>query len=100
MQTVPNNWLIPPQTATLFAEVIVPLYLPKTLTWSIPEEYRDKIKPGCRVEVQVGKAKRYAGIVKLVHAKAPQNFEPKPLLSLLDEEPVLYETQLQLWNWI
>ncbi len=78
----------------------MPLYLPRTLTWSIPEEYRDKIKPGCRVEVQVGKTKRYAGIVKLVHSKVPENFEPKPLLSLLDEEPVLYETQLQLWNWI
>ncbi|MES2647816.1 MAG: primosomal protein N' [Bacteroidota bacterium] len=100
MDNVQNTWLIPPITATLFAEVIVPLYLPRTLTWSIPSEYQDKIKPGCRVEVQVGKAKRYAGIVKLVHAKAPQNFEPKPILGLLDEEPVLYETQLQLWNWI
>lgn len=100
MDNVQSNWLIVPPITTFFAEVIVPLYLPRTLTWSIPAEYLDKIKPGCRVEVQVGKSKRYAGIVKLVHSKTPQNFEPKPILSLLDEEPVLYESQLQLWNWI
>lgn len=100
MDTAQSNWLIVPPTTTLFAEVIVPLYLPRTLTWSIPAEYSQSIKPGCRVEVQVGKSKRYAGIVKLVHSQRPQSFEPKPILGLLDEEPVVHESQLQLWHWI
>lgn len=100
MEQVQNTWLIAPPEATLFAEVIVPLYLPKTLTWSVPGEYAQKIQPGCRVEVEVGKSKRYAGIVKYLHNSRPQAFEPKPILNLLDTEPVLYDTQLKLWNWI
>lgn len=100
MSDVQNNWLITPPASTLFAEVIVPLYLPRTLTWSVPEEYAEKIKPGCRVEVEVGKSKRYAGIVKYLHKTRPQAFDPKPILNLLDDEPVLYDSQLKLWNWI
>jgi primosomal protein N' (replication factor Y) len=100
MSNTQNTWLITPPAATLFAEVIVPLYLPRTLTWSVPDEYTEKIKPGCRVEVEVGKSKRYSGIVKLLHKSRPQAFEPKPILNLLDDEPVLYDTQLKLWNWI
>jgi primosomal protein N' (replication factor Y) len=84
----------------LFAEVIVPLYLRNTLTWSIPPEWAHKVRIGCRVEVQIGKAKRYAGIVKTIHGNAPKQFEPKPIIGLLDEEPVLYESQLKLWEWI
>ena len=83
-----------------FAEVIIPLALPKNFTWSIPEEYWDKVKPGIRVEVVLGKNKRYAGIVKRVHQEKPEFFETKPILNLLDTEPVLYPEQLHLWEWI
>ncbi len=95
-----TSWLIPDETPTTFAEVIVPLYLPKTLTWSVPAEWENKLQPGSRVEVQVGKSKRYAGIVKTIHQKIPQHFEVKPISGILDEEPVLYESQLKLWKWI
>ena len=89
-----------PDNATQFAEVIVPLYLPKTLTWSVPPELHNKIKVGCRVEVSVGRHKKYAGIVKRVHENKPAAFDPKPILNLLDEDPVVYEPQLKLWKWI
>lgn len=85
---------------TVFAEIIVPIYLPKTLTWSIPSEWHDTLKPGCRVEVQVGKTKRYAGIVKRIHKELPGLYEVKSILSVLDEAPVIHEEQLKLWSWI
>lgn len=81
-----------------YAEVILPLALPTTYTYSITEKYQGKLQPGCRVEVAL-KNKRYAGIVKAIGALQPA-YETKPVLNVLDEEPLLYPQQLQLWNWI
>jgi primosomal protein N' (replication factor Y) len=84
----------------MFAEIIIPLAIPKTYTYSIPEDMVDIAIPGVRVEVVFGRQKRYAGIIKSVTTIAPQGFEPKPILQVLDAEPVLYPQQLKLWNWI
>jgi primosomal protein N' (replication factor Y) len=92
--------LFAPEQPTLFADVIVPIYLPKTLTWSVPPEWAASLKEGCRVEVQVGKTKRYAGIVKKLHTNQPSLYAVKPILSVLDEQPVVHPLQLQLWQWM
>lgn len=84
----------------MFVEVIIPLALPKNYTWSVPESMRPLIQPGVRVDVGFGKNKRYAGIVKKVLPEAPASFQPKEIVQVLDEEPVLHPTQLQLWEWI
>ena len=81
-----------------YAEVILPLALPTTYTYAVPENFADKIQIGCRVEVAL-KSKRYAGVVKSISSKLPP-YETKLILNVLDEEPVLYPQQLQLWNWI
>jgi primosomal protein N' (replication factor Y) (superfamily II helicase) len=83
----------------LFCEVIIPLALPKTYSYAVPDHFQKKIQPGSRVEVALGKNKRYAGIVKIIFDKAP-SYETKDILNILDEEPLLYPQQLQLWNWI
>lgn len=83
-----------------YAEIIIPLALPKNYTWKIPEHLADKIIPGCRVEVNLGKNKRYAGLVKKLHEQKPEMFDPKDILNLLDVEPVLYQQQLKLWEWM
>ena len=82
-----------------YAEIIVPLALPTTYTWAIPAEFIKKIKVGIRVEVQL-RNKKYSGIVKKINSKKPTEFSPKEILNVLDEEPIVYEKQLQLWNWI
>jgi primosomal protein N' (replication factor Y) len=83
----------------VYAEVIIPLALPKNYTWSIPERFRTSIKEGSRVEVTL-KNKKYAGVVKKMHTLKPEAFEPKEILNLLDTEPIIYPEQLQLWQWI
>ena len=83
----------------LFAEVILPLALPTTYTYAIPAIFADKVKQGCRVEVVLGKNKRYAGIIKVISSVAPA-YNTKEILNILDDEPVLYPEQLQLWNWM
>src|SRR5215468_4428825 len=84
----------------MYAEIIIPLALPKNYTWLVPAHMEDEIKPGCRVEVNLGKNKKYAGVVKRLHQEKPELFEPKEILNVLDAEPVVYEEQLKLWEWM
>lgn len=89
-----------PLGAASFAEIIIPAALPKNYTWSIPEHLLGTINPGCRVEVNLGKNKKYAGIVKNIHSFKPTVFETKNIQSVLDVEPVVFDEQLKLWEWI
>jgi primosomal protein N' (replication factor Y) (superfamily II helicase) len=83
----------------MYAEVIIPLALPRNYTWSVPEQWSAQIREGCRVEVEL-RNKKYAGIVKRLHQEKPAAFEPKAIGNLLDSEPILHPGQLQLWEWI
>jgi primosomal protein N' (replication factor Y) len=85
---------------TMYAEIIIPLALPKNYTWEIPEKFSNSLQPGCRVEVNLGKNKKYAGIVKLIHNDAPTTFEAKEILNILDAEPVVQPYQLKFWEWL
>ena len=83
-----------------YAEVIIPAALPKNYTWSVPSHLLESVKPGCRVEVNLGKSKKYAGIVKRLLTDKPEFIETKDILNVLDVEPVVFEEQLKLWEWI
>ena len=84
----------------MYAEIIIPLALPKNYTWEIPVSMSEGIMVGMRVEVMLGANKRYAGIVKKITKDKPEAFNPKPILSILDEAPIVYPAQLTLWEWI
>ena len=83
-----------------FADVILPLALPKNYTYAVPPEMVESLKVGSRVAVQLGKQKKYAGIVKAIHEQAPADYKTKPLLDMLDKDPVVYPTQLSFWQWL
>jgi primosomal protein N' (replication factor Y) (superfamily II helicase) len=85
---------------TLYAEIVIPLALPKNYTWSVPESLREQVKEGVRVEVVLGKNKKYAGVVKRLHIQKPEAFETKDILNILDVDPIVFSGQLQLWEWI
>lgn len=82
-----------------YADVVIPLPLPKLLSYRLPEVYAKTALSGMRVLVPVGKAKIYTGIIFSVHHNTPE-FETKDILSLLDEFPVVTESQLKLWEWM
>src|SRR5574343_1766755 len=88
-----------PAGKLLYADVIIPLALPNTYTYTVPQEMQESLQPGCRVEVGLGKQKKYAGLVKSISDTAPP-YPTKPIVQMLDETPVLYPQQLELWNWI
>ncbi len=84
----------------MYAEIIIPSALPKNYTWSIPPHLEESVKIGCRVEVNLGKSRKYAGLVKKIQANKPEFIETKDILNVLDWEPVVYEEQLKLWEWM
>jgi len=84
----------------MFAEVIIPLALPKNYTWSVPPQWQQQVQEGCRVEVVLGKNKKYAGVIKRLHNEKPVAFEAKDILNVLDTEPIIFKQQFQLWEWI
>ncbi len=84
----------------IFANIIIPLALPKLYTYSIPEEFREEVEIGKRVIIQFGKKKFYSGIVNEIHQSKPDEYETKEIISVLDEKPVVNKFQLKLWDWI
>ena len=83
-----------------FIEAILPLPLPGTYTYSIPTLLRDKIAIGCRVSVPLGDKKVYTALVYEIHSRQPEGYNVKPIMELLDEEPVATSRQLLLWDWL
>jgi len=84
----------------LYADVIVPLPLQDSYTYSIPSELESYLKRGCRVLVPFGRSKSYVGIVRAIHSKAPQGYEVKPIKECLDPQPIVTEAQFRFWEWI
>ncbi len=83
-----------------FADIILPLNLPKPLTYGIPSEMQEVLQPGMRVEVSLGRNKQYAGIVVRIHNEQPEAYQVKPIRNVLDDTPVVNGIQLRFWNWI
>lgn len=84
-----------------FADIIVPLPLNDSFTYSIPLIMQCQAKIGMRVMVQFGQRKFYSGIIYRLHNEMPQNdFETKSIEALLDDNPIVTPKQIELWIWI
>ncbi|MBW8327489.1 MAG: primosomal protein N' [Prolixibacteraceae bacterium] len=85
----------------LFADVILPLPLDFRFTYRVPAAFQMRIKTGARVIVQFGKRKFFSALVYKLHQDTPSgDFDIKDIDAILDEEPIIGEKQLQLWEWI
>ncbi|WP_187261782.1 replication restart helicase PriA [Pontibacter beigongshangensis] len=85
---------------TLFADVILPLPLPKLYTYRIPFEMNDEVLVGVRVIVQFGAKKVLSCIVADIHENAPADYQAKYVLDVLDDKPIVTAPQLKLFKWI
>jgi primosomal protein N' (replication factor Y) (superfamily II helicase) len=84
----------------LYAQVILPLPLHDTYTYSVPLQWHKLIKPGQRVVVQFGAKKFYAGLVYSVTPYVPDNLVVKEILDILDDDPVIFPSNLDMWKWM
>lgn len=85
---------------TLFADVILPLPVPGYYTYRVPFELNAFVKKGIRVVVQFGKQKLYTALIAKIHDNVPKKYEPKYILSILDEEPIVNNYQFKFWEWM
>lgn len=85
---------------TLFAEILLPLPIPGAYTYRIPFELNEKVKVGQRAVVQFGKIKIMSGLIISLSKNVPDCTNIKYIIDILDDEPVINQNQLKLWNWI
>ena len=84
----------------MFADVILPLPLDGIFTYSVPSSLEEQVQRGVRVLVPLGRNKTYVGIVSEKHHRAPEGYQTKDILQVLDVTPILLDSQLRLWHWI
>ena len=83
-----------------FVDVILPLPLPKSFTYALPDEGADQVQVGCRVVVPFGRKKYYTAIVCNIHYCAPADYEVKEVTAVLDTSPILLPVQFKFWQWV
>jgi hypothetical protein len=79
----------PRKAVRTYADVVLPLALPKPFTYLVPEQWVEQLRFGMRVEVQFGRNKLYSGLVVALHQQPPQVKKPKAILAVIDEAPIL-----------
>ena len=82
-----------------YVEVILPVPLEGTFTYSLTEEQAVRVMPGMRVLVPFGSSKKYMGVALRVHDEKP-DFNIKSVIQVPDEQPVLLPRQLEQWQWM
>lgn len=85
--------------AMLYVEVILPLPLDGTFTYSVPDTLAPQVRMGVRVVVPLGRSKTYTAMAVRTHNDKPE-FDTRDIIQVVDDSPVLPERQLRLWQWI
>ena len=85
---------------TLFIEVILPLSLAKNYIYRVPFHLNEHTAVGKRVIVQFGKSKIYTALIKSISQTAPELYQAKYIIEVIDEHPVVNEHQLRFWDWM
>ena len=88
------------ERVTLFAEILLPLPIPGAYTYRIPFELNERVHVGQRAVVQFGKTKIMSGLITSLSDNVPDCASVKYIIDILDDDPVVNENQLKLWNWI
>ena len=76
-------------TKTLFAELVLPVPIPKLFTYRVPALWNDRVKTGQRAIVPFGQRKILTGVIAKIHHQPPVGYEAKYLLELLDETEII-----------
>ncbi len=83
-----------------FVDVVLPIPLQRLFTYRINQAEAIFVKTGMRIAVPFGKSKIYTAIAVTTHQNPPQAYEAKDIHQILDEVPMVNETQLKHWQWL
>lgn len=84
----------------IYVEVILPLPLPGTFTYSVPEDFQEYACPGHRVVVSFGKTRFHTGVIRRITEKHDHISRVKPIIDALDLEPIVSEDQFLFYEWL
>ncbi len=82
-----------------YADVLLPLPLPDSYSYSIPEEIISIIKRGSHVCVELGN-KKYHAVVKNIHQNQPKYNKVKSILLVFERYSLVSEIQFKFWKWM
>lgn len=82
-----------------YAEVLLPLAVKGTFTYSVPDSLLQVVGFGFRVSVPLGKSKIITGVVVELHERTP-DFKCRDIIAVIDKHPVILPAQWRLWQWI
>lgn len=100
MSNLQLNIEAPQGSNTLYADIALPVKVPMLYTYRVPEEIREAVSLGVRVIVQFGKKRVVTGIIEKLHHTPPEVYVAKPILELLDTEPIVTEPQMTTMRWM
>ena len=83
-----------------YIDVILPIPLKQTFTYSVNKDEAGFLKQGHRVAVPFGKSKVYTAIVYQVHDQAPEGYKTKSIDQILDQTPIITPQQIKHWQWM
>jgi len=83
-----------------FINVILPIPVANTFTYSVTKAEANFLQKGMRVAVPFGTKKMYTALVLDIHQEQPTLYEAKEIYQILDDVPLVNEQQLQHWQWI
>lgn len=85
---------------TIFADVILPVPIPKLFTYRIPRALEKAAAVGHRVIVQFGSKKILTGVIGKLHQNPPKEYEARYIIELMDQVPIVNPIQLKLFKWV
>ncbi|MFD2573475.1 primosomal protein N' [Spirosoma soli] len=90
------------EEVTFFADLILPIPVPKLFTYRLPRGMAQLVKIGARVIVPFGKnnGRVLTAIVAKLHTSPPSGYQARYITELLDEYPVVNSYQLELFRWM
>lgn len=91
--------MAPRNPAPLLVDVALPLPVDRVFTYTTPPDLAGRVRRGARVIVPFG-PRRITGYVLGERKKAPGKVRLKAIHELVDEEPLLDESLLELARWM
>ncbi|GAB3689694.1 primosomal protein N' [Spirosoma flavus] len=87
---------------TFFADLILPIPVPRLFTYRVPRGMAELVKIGARVIVPFGKnnGRVMTAIVARLHNSPPTAYQARYISEVLDEYPLVTGYQLELFRWM
>ncbi len=82
-----------------YIDVVLPLNLWNSFTYEVNKKEFDFLQKGMRVAVSFGKQRLQTGIVVKKHFKKPLHYETKPILHIIDNQPIINDFQWELFRF-